>query len=85
MEITPAGAKPRSKVSGHFHLLIDTPPVPAGMLIPMRDNSLHFDAGETQTTLDLSPGRHTLTLQLGDGGNLAYGRAMSSSIEVIVE
>ena len=85
MEVTPAGQQPRSKISGHHHLLVNTPPIPAGMLIPMNGAHLHFNAGETQTTLELSPGRHRLTLQLGDGGHLAYGPSLSTSIEIVVE
>jgi hypothetical protein len=34
--------------------------------IPSDRQHLHFGAGETETTLDLPPGKHTLQLLMGD-------------------
>ena len=34
--------------------------------IPQDKNHLHFGAGQTETRLELPPGRHTLQLVLGD-------------------
>lgn len=52
--------------TGHHHLLIDTDLPPAGQEIPSDRNHLHFGAGETETTLELPPGKHTLQLLMGD-------------------
>lgn len=52
--------------TGHHHLLIDTELSPANQEIPSDRNHLHFGAGETETMLDLPPGKHTLQLLLGD-------------------
>jgi hypothetical protein len=65
MGVTHAGdATPNT---GHHHLLVDvneeldlTEPIPTDR------QHLHFGAGQTETRLDLPPGRHTLQLILGD-------------------
>jgi hypothetical protein len=52
--------------TGHHHLLIDTELPPADEPIPNDRNHLHFGAGETETMLELAPGKHTLQLLMGD-------------------
>ena len=59
--------------TGHHHLLIDTdeainPDEP----IPHDKNHLHFGGGETESRLDLPPGKHTLQLVLGDGNHYSF-------------
>ncbi|MDQ3673065.1 MAG: DUF4399 domain-containing protein [Gemmatimonadota bacterium] len=53
---------------GHHHLLVDTDAtsLPPGEPIPTDRKHLHFGGGQTETTLELSPGKHTLQLVLGD-------------------
>ncbi len=52
---------------GHHHLLIDVDePLDPNEPIPQDRKHLHFGAGQTETLLDLPPGRHTLQLVLGD-------------------
>ena len=66
--ITPAGTTGKIRhTSGHHHLLIDVDRLPdMDAPIPRDTRHLHFDKGETETVLDLPPGRHTLQLLLGD-------------------
>lgn len=52
--------------TGHHHLLIDTDLPPMDQEIPNDRQHLHFGAGETETTLELPPGKHTLQLLMGD-------------------
>jgi hypothetical protein len=52
--------------TGHHHLIIDTELPAMGEPIPSDRNHLHFGAGETETRLELAPGKHTLQLLLGD-------------------
>lgn len=52
--------------TGHHHLLIDTDLPPPDQEIPSDRNHLHFGAGETETMLELPPGKHTLQLLMGD-------------------
>lgn len=71
MEIAPAGEVKDN--SGHFHLLIDTDELPAaGQPIPKDEHHLHFGKGQTETTLNLAPGEHTLQLILGDGAHVPH-------------
>ena len=65
MGVAPAGVQQAN--TGHHHLLIDvaTPP-PDNAPLPATDQVRHFGAGQTQTTIELAPGTHTLQLVLGD-------------------
>jgi hypothetical protein len=58
--------------SGHHHLLVDTPLPPLDQPIPSDDNHLHFGAGQTDATITLTPGRHTLQLLLGDADHVPH-------------
>ncbi|RQS76147.1 DUF4399 domain-containing protein [Burkholderia sp. Bp8963] len=70
---------------GHHHLLIDGTPVSKGVVIPASEHSLHFGKAQTETDVTLPPGRHTLTLQLGDGAHRSYGPELSKTIIVNVK
>ncbi|WDD94849.1 DUF4399 domain-containing protein [Burkholderia sp. FERM BP-3421] len=83
MEIRPAGDMTPN--TGHHHLLIDGRPVPKGDVIPASDRSLHYGKGQTETDIVLPPGRHTLTLQFGDGAHRSYGPEISQTISVNVD
>lgn len=64
MGVAPAGtALPNT---GHHHLIIDSELPPLDAPIPKDEKHLHFGGGQTETTLDLPPGTHTLQLLLGD-------------------
>jgi hypothetical protein len=71
--------------SGHHHLIIDGAATPKGQMIEKTEASLHFGKAQSETELTLPPGKHTLTLQFGDGGHLSYGPALSSTISVDVK
>ncbi len=74
--------------TGHHHLLINpAAPVDAGKLIPVDqpEKIMHFGKGQTETMVKLAPGRHTLQLQLGDGGHNSLGADARSSITVTVK
>lgn len=58
--------------TGHHHLLIDADLPPLGQDIPSDRNHLHFGAGETETTLELPPGKHTLQLLMGDDKHIPH-------------
>ena len=80
MGIAPAGVeKPNT---GHHHLLIDTALTPeqAKAPIPADDHHLHFGGGQTETTLTLPPGRHTLQLVLGDWSHVPFNPPIVSPV-----
>ena len=58
--------------TGHHHLLIDTDLPPFDQEIPSDRNHRHFGAGETETTLELPPGKHTLQLIMGDDKHVPH-------------
>jgi hypothetical protein len=65
MGIAPAGVKFDN--TGHHHLLIDTElPSDLTQPLPVSDSVRHFGKGQTETTLDLPPGKHTLQLLFAD-------------------
>jgi len=65
MGIAPAGIAFEN--AGHHHLLIDTD-VPADLSkpLPATDKIVHFGKGQTEASVKLTPGKHTLQLLLGD-------------------
>lgn len=63
MGVAPAGVE-REK-TGHHHLLVDQEALPK-LDAPMGNPPLHFGGGQTETTLELEPGKHTLQLILGN-------------------
>jgi len=65
MGIAPAGIDMEN--TGHHHILIDLEEMPdMSMPLPTTENVVHFGVGQTETTLTLSPGNHTLQLLLGN-------------------
>jgi len=64
--------------TGHHHLLIDTELPPAGQVIPSDRNHLHYGAGETETTIELPPGKHTLQLLMGDKNHIPHTPPVAS-------
>ncbi len=45
---------------------------PAGQPIPKDETHLHFGGGQTETTLKLAPGTHTLQLEMGDQNHIPF-------------
>ncbi|WP_158885321.1 DUF4399 domain-containing protein [Rhodanobacter sp. L36] len=77
MGVAPAGVA--KEHTGHHHLLVDVKELPAaGQPIPKDDNHLHFGGGQTETTLTLKPGTHTLQLELGDANHIPFDPAVVS-------
>lgn len=64
--------------TGHHHLLIDTDLPAADKEIPSDRNHLHFGAGETETMIELPPGRHTLQLLMGDENHVPHNPPIQS-------
>jgi hypothetical protein len=85
MGVAPKGVA--FKNTGHHHLLIDTDELPpAGQEIPSDRNHLHFGAGETETMLELPPGKHTLQLLMGDENHVPHTPPVfSNKVTIIVK
>lgn len=83
MQLMPAGEVVEG--AGHHHLLIDAEPIAAGEVVPNDEQHRHFGKGQTETTLTLPPGEHTLSLQFADGAHVSYGEKLRRTITVRVE
>lgn len=89
MGVAPAGTE--AEHTGHHHLLIDRPPLGEGeggaeefeYALPNDDNHRHFGGGQTQVTLDLDLGQHTLQLVLGDHGHVPHDPPVVSEVITI--
>ncbi len=83
--VAPAGVERDS--TGHHHLLVDVDDLPAmDQPVPADDRHIHFGGGQTQTTLELSPGEHTLQLLVGDHLHVPHEPpVMSEKITITVE
>jgi hypothetical protein len=77
MGIAPAGVKFDN--TGHHHLLIDTDiPKDTGVPLPANDNIRHFGKGQTEASIELKPGKHTLQLVLGDMNHIPFDPVIAS-------
>ena len=85
MGVAPAGIDQAN--TGHHHLLIDLATLPAlDQPLPATEQIKHFGGGQTETTLTLSPGKHSLQLLLGDKLHIPHQPAvLSERITIIVE
>jgi hypothetical protein len=77
MGIAPAGIKFDN--TGHHHLLIDTDaPADLAAPLPATDKIVHFGKGQTETSLTLAPGKHTLQLLLADQNHIPHSPPLLS-------
>ena len=85
MGVAPAGVDKQG--TGHHHLLIDVAGLPDLKLpVPADANHKHFGGGQTETTIELAPGVHTLQLLLGDKFHIPHDTPVTSKkITITVE
>lgn len=89
MGVAPAGTDLAD--TGHHHLLIGRAPMGEGpdgadewlYGLPADDNHRHFGGGQTQVTLDLEPGEHTLQLVLADMNHVPHDPPVYSEVITI--
>ncbi len=70
MGVAPAGVE-KAK-TGHHHLIIDADLPSVIEPVPSDDNHRHFGGGQTEVTIDLAPGTHTLQLIMGDHNHVPH-------------
>lgn len=92
MGVAPAGTEREG--TGHHHILLNRPVMGEGADgadewlsgLPADDNHFHFGGGQTETTLDLPPGTHTLQMVFGDMNHVPFGPQMvTPQITITVE
>jgi hypothetical protein len=86
MGIAPAGVE--KEHTGHHHLLINAELKGEDLdyAVPADEQHIHFGKGQTEATLELPKGTHTLQLVLGDWSHVPHDKpVMSERITVTVE
>jgi hypothetical protein len=78
MGVAPAGVKFDN--TGHHHLLIDTDvsDLKLNAPLPATDKVVHFGKGQTETTVTLAPGKHTLELLFADYQHIPFDPTLHS-------
>lgn len=74
--IAPAGTD--QPASGHHHLVIDAELPPADAPVPANANYVHFGKGQTETTIELTPGAHTLQLVFANYLHVPFNPPLAS-------
>lgn len=74
--VAPAGIEVAS--TGHHHMIVDGDLPPMDRPIPSSDTYRHFGGGQTETTIELSPGEHTLQLLMGDHQHVPHRPVVAS-------
>ena len=84
MGVAPAGVEFAN--TGHHHLLIDVDTLPPmDFPLPKSEQLRHFGGGQTETSLNLPPGEHTLQLLLGNYSHIPHSPPiMSAKITITV-
>jgi len=85
MGVAPAGLFKEN--TGHHHIFIDVNQLPdLKGPIPKDSQHLHFGGGETETTLTLPEGKHTLQLLVGDLAHIPHEPpVLSEKITITVQ
>ena len=78
MGVAPAGVKVSN--TGHHHIVIDAPTPNLDEPIPSDEHHKHFGGGQTEVSLELSPGPHTLQLVVGDSNHVPHTNAVVSEV-----
>jgi Domain of unknown function (DUF4399) len=84
MGVAPAGVE--KAATGHHHLLVDVAELDVNAGIPVSDQHRHFGLGQTEASVALKPGVHTLQLVLGDQNHIPHHPVvMSERITITVK
>lgn len=89
MGVAPAGVD--KKNTGHHHIFVDRAPLGQGeegademdANIPADEHHLHFGKGQTEKSIKLAPGKHTLQMVLADKDHIPHNPPVSSAVITI--
>ncbi len=83
MGVSPAGLD--KAATGHHHLIIDGEKLP-DLNKPLGNEVIHFGGGQTEKTIELTEGKHTLQLILGDYRHIPHNPpVISEKITIFVK
>ncbi len=85
MQVAPAGID--EPYSGHHHILINMEELPdMTKPLPATESLIHFGGGQTEASLELPAGQHTLQLLLGNYLHIPHDQpVISEKITITVE
>ena len=80
MGVAPAGIYVSAEApTGHHHLMVDVEELPdLNLPLPKDETHIHFGDGQTEASITLEPGTHTLQLVLGDHGHIPHDAPLTS-------
>ena len=89
MGVAPAGTEREG--TGHHHILLDRAPFGQGedgedewlSGLPADEHHFHYGGGQTEASLDLTAGTHTLQMVFGDMNHVPFGPQMVSGVITI--
>lgn len=89
MGVAPAGTEREG--TGHHHILVNRPALGKGedgddewlYALPADENHIHYGGGQTEATLDLPAGTHTLQMVFGDMNHVPFGAQMVTDVITI--
>ncbi|WP_305983958.1 DUF4399 domain-containing protein [Roseibium sp. MMSF_3544] len=89
MGVAPAGIEKEG--TGHHHILLNRAPMGEGedgadewlYGIPADENHIHYGGGQTEASLDLPAGTHTLQMVFGDMNHVPFGEQMVTDVITI--
>lgn len=89
MGVAPAGTEKEN--TGHHHILLNRPPLGEGpdgaeeleYGLPADENHIHFGGGQTEVSLDLPAGTHTLQLVVGDLNHVPHDPPITTEVITI--
>lgn len=84
MGVAPAGVA--NPATGHHHLIVDAPLPPLDAPLPKDEHHVHFGGGQTEASVTLTPGKHTLQLVLADKDHVPHDPPLvSEKVEITVK
>jgi hypothetical protein len=88
-KLVPANQSPVAG-EGHIHFFVDAPAstVPVGKVVPLDQASVYVHAGKepfTSRELELTPGRHTITVVMADAAHIVVSQPQPASVVIDVE
>jgi hypothetical protein len=81
MKVVPAGTDEPD--SGHHHLIIDAKLDDYDAPIPADDKHKHYGKGQTEATIELPPGKHTLQDVFADKNHIPFEPSVQSDVVTI--
>jgi hypothetical protein len=69
---------------GHFHIIVNSSLASPAEPMPKDEKHIHYGDGQTETTLDLPVGQHTLILQFAKGDHVPYDPPIYQQVSVNV-